>query len=233
MSCSVEICFQCISVHFYEPTIKEVLMLKALIILVLIGLSACSSVNKTGDEKTDAAIEHLSQSKKPVGDDFKEKFKVDGFIDGNYVAISSLEDSQYANETNLRGMGEADAMARLLQSAPTDYKKIVQRAISSVNGDNGSFSSSFVAITEAKALIGLKSNFDDFQCVVYAVSTSDLGYKFIKECRTIMRVPVSNLMKSYSITLDKKYGIKEDDLQEILKKELMGVSITKKAVGKE
>lgn len=196
--------------------------MRVMMILGLIGLTACSSVQKTGDEKTDATIAHLSKGKVPVGADFSEKFNEDGFINGHYIAISKLEDSQYANETNVRSMGEADAMSRLLQSAPTDYKKVVQRAISSINGDNGTVSTASIAITEAKALTGLKSNFSDFKCVTYAIPTSDLKYQFVKECRTIMRVPASNLMKSFSITLDKKYGIKEDDLQEALKKELMG-----------
>lgn len=197
--------------------------MRSLLILGLIGLVSCSSTQKTGDQQTDAVLSHLQKGKTFIGgQDFDEKFKRDGFINGDYLMISSVIENEYGNEVKMRKLGEAESMSRLLQSAPTDYKGAIQRAISSMDEDNGSFSASSIAVTEVKALTGLKSNFDDFQCRTYAIPTADLKFKISKECRTIMRVPASNLMKSFKITLDKKYGIKDDELIEVLKKDLLG-----------
>jgi hypothetical protein len=200
-------------------------MRHVLIALSLFGLASCSSVNKTGHEETDKMISHLSKGPTIVGKDWESKFQKDGFLNGEYVAIGRA--THKGNQNGLEGMmrvkAEADATKRLLTSAPTQYKKIVQRAINTVNGDEGEVQESDIRVTEVRALTGLASNFDDTQCVKTAIPTEDMKFEFVKECRVIMRVPASNLMKAYDYTLEAKYGIKKQNMiEEVLREELKG-----------
>lgn len=197
-------------------------MTKAMVVLALFGIVGCSNVPKTGHLETDAVISHMSKPKAVIGKDWEEKFKRDGLIGGEFVAIGSAVSHVNNYEGNMRLTAEADATSRLLTSAPTEFKKIVQRVVNSVDGNNGTTDQVHISITEVKALTGLKTNFEDSQCVTTATPTTDLKYDFLKECRTIMRVPVSNLAKAYSYTLDKKYGIKEQgEIKEALNKHLL------------
>ena len=92
-----------------------------------------------------------------------------------------------------------------------------------MDGDEGSTQESQIQITEVKSLTGIKSNFDDIQCVTSAIPKQDLKYKYVKECRVIVRVPAINLAKAYDYTLEKKYGIsKKNKIDEILMDELKG-----------
>ena len=196
-------------------------MRNLLMVLGVIGLASCSSVPRTGHQETDAVISHMSKPKSVIGKDWEEKFKKDGLINGEYVAIGSVTSHVNDNEGRLKLAAEADATSRLLTSAPTEFKKIVQRAISTVDSSYGSADQVHISVTEVKALTGLKTSFDDTQCVTTATPNTDLKYDFLKECRTIMRVPSSNLTKAYSYTLDKKYGIKEqNEIKEALNKQL-------------
>lgn len=188
----------------------------------LIGLTACSSVPKTGDQATDAVIAHMSKPKAVIGKDWEDKFKRDGLIGGEFVAIGSTTSSINHHEGSMRLTAEADATSRLLTSAPTEFKKIVQRAISSIDEGNGTTDQVHVSVTEVRALTGLKTNFDDTDCRNTATPNTDLKWDFLKECRTIMRVPASNLMKAYNYTLDSKYGINQQgEIREALQKQLV------------
>jgi hypothetical protein len=205
-------------------------MKTTIIILSLVTLASCSSVPKTGHDETDAVISHMSKPKAVIGKDFEEKFKRDGFIGGEYIAIGSVVNNVNYHEGNMRIMAEADATSKLLTSAPTEFKKIVQRAISSLDGSNGSVEQNHISVTEVRALTGLKTQFDDVQCVNTAAPNTDLKYDFLKECRVIMRVPASNLMKAYNYTLDKKYGIQEQSaINDMLKQQLFEKVLDKPA----
>ncbi len=199
-------------------------MLKVLMIVSLSGLVSCASQNKTGDQQTDALLAHMSKGTQVMGKDFDEKFNKDGFVNGEYIAIGSANSSDIDYSVRpLRMRAEADATARLLKSAPSEFKRIVLAAIDSGNGDEGSVQESQVHITEVRALTGLKSNFDDIQCVKTATPNQDMRYSYNKECRVILRIPASNLVKAYSYTLDKKYSIQQQtDVQKMILKEITG-----------
>ena len=194
------------------------------LIALLIFLVSCASTNKTGDAQTDALIAHMSQPERVIGKDWEEKFTKDGFIGGDYVAIgsSTSRDIDYYQKP-LRVNAESDATARLLRSAPSDFKKIVQKVINTLDGDEGSTQESQIMITEVKSLTGMKSNFDDIQCVTTAKPNQNMKYTFTKECRVIVRVPVSNLMKAYDYTLERKYSIKkQNQIESLLQQEMLG-----------
>lgn len=196
--------------------------MKSLFILfLLLGVVSCSST-KTGDSASDALIAHMEKGSRVVGKDWDVKFLKDGLVNGEYVAIGNSTNRDIDSlHQPLRVNAEAQATARLLKSAPTDFKKIVQRVINSVDGDEGATTESQISITQVKALTGMKSNFDDHQCVTSAHPTSSLGWTFIKECRVIVRIQASELMKAYDFTLQSKYGMKKkSDVMDMLTQEL-------------
>lgn len=198
-------------------------MRNVLLLVCVFGIVSCAS-NKTGDPGTDAVIAHMSQGPKVMGKDWHEKFLKDGLVGGEYVAIGSATTQDLDHlQSPLRVNAEAQATARLLSSAPTDFKRIVQRAIDTLSGGDGATQESQIMITEVKSLTGMKSHFDDIQCVTTAVPSQNLKYRYIKECRVIVRVPAVNLAKAYDYTLDKKYGItNKSELNDILLQELNG-----------
>lgn len=199
-------------------------MKNVVMIFFAIGLVSCSSTNKTGNPQADTVIAHMSQEPRIMGKGWDEKFLKDGLINGEYIAIGSATTQDLDHlQKPLRVNAESEATARLLRSAPSDFKKIIQRAINTLDGDEGSTQESQIMITEVKSLTGIKSNFDDTQCVTSALPKQDLSYKYVKECRVIVRVPAVNLAKAYDYTLDKKYGIqRKNQIDEILIDELKG-----------
>jgi hypothetical protein len=191
-------------------------------VVLLFGLVSCSST-KTGDPASDALIAHMEKGSRVVGKDWDPKFEKDGFVNNEYVAIGNSTNKDINSfHQSLRIGAEAQATARLLKSAPTDFKKVVQRVINSLDGDEGSTEESQISITEVKSLTGMSSNFDDHQCVNTAHPTSALGWTFVKECRVIVRVKASELIKAYAYTLDRKYGVKkQSQISEMLRQEML------------
>lgn len=198
-------------------------MSKISILILMLTIVSCSSVKKTGDAKTDAVLEHMSQAPRVMGKDWEERFTKDGFIEGNYVAIgSSTTNDLNGKEGGIRVNTEAIATGALLKSAPTDFKKVIKRVLNSLDNNEGSTTEDQISVTEVKALTGLNSSFGDFQCVKKAIPNKELKYDFAKECRVIVRVPAKNLIDAYDFTLDSKYGIsKKNQVETLLQNELM------------
>ena len=195
--------------------------MKCLFLIGLVTLASCSTPPTKTDIQNDLVVEHMSKPKKVIGQDFDSKFTQEGLVGGEYIAIASITDSIDKNEKQMQIIAEADARSRLLNSAPTEFKKVVQAVVSTSMGDNGSVENIGVTVTEVMALTGLTSNMNDTQCVKFIVPNHNMGYDYSKECRVIVKVSASNLMKAYNYTLDKKYGVKEQSaIQDLLKKQL-------------
>ena len=201
--------------------------MKTLSLVALVGIVGCSSVPKAPVEvQNDIIMNHMSQGKKIIGKDFDEKFSQDGLINGENVAIGSVKATYTTNEKAMLSMASNDAKATLLESAPSEFKKVVQSALSYVNNDNGTQDSVSIFVTEAKALTGIKVSFSDTQCVVYALPKSDVSYDYVRECRAIARVPASNLAIAYNFTMAKKYKIEDQmKLKDIMSKQLEGLML--------
>lgn len=197
--------------------------------LTAIGLVSCSSApvpKSPVDTQNENIINHMSKGKKIIGKDFESKFQEDGFINGEFVAIGSVKAHYTTNEKAMISMASMEAKSTLLESAPSEYKKIIQNALSYVNNNNGTQDSVGIYITEVKALTGIRVNFSDTQCVLYAEPKVDVNYEYIRECRAIARVPATNLDIAYKYTMDRKYKIEEQiKLKEIMSKQLMGVML--------
>lgn len=192
-------------------------------IFLLIGFVSCSSVPKTGDQSTDKVIAHIAEGPKVIGKDFDEKFTKDGFVNGEYIAIgTATATSVNYNTKSLRLSAETDAMTRLLRSAPTDFKRIVQKVLNSVANNDGASSETAVSITEVRALTGLRSNYDDIQCVQTAIPLENGRWGFEKECRMILRIDAVKLNEAYDYTLSSKYSIKrKNEIEDMVNKELI------------
>lgn len=194
-----------------------------LVLFSLSTLMACSSVPKSSqDNRHELLFSHLAQEKRVLGNQFDSKFEKDGILNGEYVAIASIKAPIAENEKQLLTMAAADAKATLLESAPQQFKRVVQSAISTTMGGNGTVDSSSISVNEVRALTGVTVNFADTQCVKYALPNESLGYDYIKECRAIARVPAANLFRAFKYTLDKKYADLEgsNSVKEVLLKEL-------------
>ena len=195
--------------------------MKYLLLIGLTALTSCSTPPTKFDMQNELVVEHMSKPRKVIGQDFDSRFEKDGLIGGEYLAIASITDKIDKNEKQMQTLAEADARSRLLNSAPTEFKKIIQSAVSTSTGDNGNVENIGITVTEVRALTGLTSNFNDTQCVKYASPNHNMNYDYTKECRVIVRVSASELLKAYSYTLDAKYGIKERNaIQDLLKKQL-------------
>ena len=190
-------------------------------------LVSCSSVNKTGHEPTDAVLEHMSKEERIIGNHWEDRFTRDGFVNGEYVAIGTATSKDVnANYIPLKSHAESMAVANLLKSAPSDFKRVIQRVLNTLDGNEGSTTEDQVMITEVKALTGLKSNFKDFQCIKKAKPNKSLEWDFEKECRVLVRIPASKLLEAYNFTLAQKYDIqKENKLKGLLRTELSSRSV--------
>lgn len=193
------------------------------ILALLVLMVGCSTTpQQKVEDQNDKIIAHLEKGKRIIGKDFDEKFTKEGLINGEYVAIGSHSSTKNtANSAFAYVKAEEDSKSKLLNSAPTEFKKVIQNAISTISGTN-EVDHVTITVAEVRALTGLSSGFNDRQCVTFANPTEDLKYEYIVECRVLTRVPASNLMKAYNYTLDKKYSVKEDNqIKDILKQQLM------------
>ncbi len=194
-----------------------------------LSLASCASApeeKQVVEVQNDIILKHMAEGKKVIGKDFDKKFSEDGLINGEFVAIGSVKASYNTNEKSMLALATMEAKSTLLESAPSEYKKVIQSSLSYVNNDNGALDSVGIYVTEAKALTGIKVQFSDTQCIVYALPKMDVSYEYVRECRAIARVPATNLATAYKYTMDRKYKMEDQlKLKEIMHKQLMGVML--------
>lgn len=193
------------------------------ILLITLSIVGCSTTpQQKVENQNDAVISHLEKGKRVIGKDFEDRFNKEGLINGDYIAIGTFETTNNnAQRFSMVLKAEEDSKSRLLNSAPTEFKKVVQNAISTVSGSNDAEKVT-ITVSEVQALTGLNSNLNDIQCVKFAMPTEDLKYEYSTECRVITRVPASNLLKAFNYTMDKKYSLKDEaGIKDILKEQLM------------
>lgn len=184
-------------------------------------LISCSTNKPLSNEAQQKVLVHMSEPIRVIGKDFEERFKKDGLINGEFVAIGSMTNQSDGHEESMRVYAESKARSQLLISAPTEFKRIIQSAISTATNAHGNVEDISVSVIEVKALTGMTSKFSDMQCVTYATPNMELAYDFKKECRVIVKVPAINLQKAYQYTLDKKYSMREQSaIQDLLKEQL-------------
>ncbi|MDD3412486.1 MAG: hypothetical protein PHY47_00635 [Lachnospiraceae bacterium] len=199
----------------------------------LIGCS--SSPFKEQMEKQAIIMEHMKQGKQYIGGAFDQKFNQSGSDGTNLRAIGTSTYPVTSNENLARSAAIADAKFRLIDSAPTEFKALVQRAIGNSLGYQGEFNQIETSVIEVKGLRGIEVNENDVACKVASEPTTEGGYNTVRECKAIARVPMHQLNKAFDFTMEHKYGIQEkSSVEKILEEQLkQDVLDNKRSVAQE
>lgn len=190
-------------------------MKKFWVLFILLGVISCSSnqFESPFDESTKSQndiAEHLSQGEKYVGGNFDSKFTSTG-RKGTHVYASGKSFSAIDNDQSIAEKEAIfDAKNNLVQSAPSEFKSIVQRAIGNETG--GSFSQVDTSVTEIRSLTGIEVKNEDIECKVKMSPLPNGEYKTERECRALARVSVGNLKKAYDFTIESKYKVSKEDV---------------------
>lgn len=196
--------------------------MRVLLLTVILTLASCSSTPLELQMKRQELInEHLSQGKRYIKGDFAPRFSTSG-NDGIHVRAVGI--SVYpagANEALTKSASVSDGKFKLIESAPSEFKSMVQRAIGNSLGHTGEYNKIETSVSEVHALEGIESGANDTQCKIVVEPTVELTYRTSKECRSIVKVSVVNLRKAYDFTIERKYGLKKRSVvQDILNQQL-------------
>lgn len=183
-------------------------------------ISACShDPFKAQREKNDMIVEHMKQGKQYVGGEFDARFNQSG-NDG--MTLRSVGTSMYPIQTNeelSRAKAVSMAKFKLIESAPTEFKSLVQQAIGNSLGYTGEFTKIETSITEVHALRGIEVKEEDTVCKMVVEPTIEGGYSNMRECRSIARIPLVELNKAFNFTMEQKYGPQQKNSVERLLEE--------------
>ncbi len=198
-------------------------MNKLLIFLISAMLASCSNSPFKENQKYQKHItDHLSQGAKYVNGNFDEKFSKSG---QNGIYLTAIGKAVYPLSRNQGVVEEAAISAarfKIVESGPTEFKIIVQKAIGNSLGNIGEFSKIETSITEVKSLTGIKVSYNDIQCKIKTEPTENGGYNNTRECRAIAKVKMIDLVKAYDFTLERKYR------KQINKKKIKSIITSKK-----
>lgn len=134
-------------------------------------------------------VTHMSKKDIILGDNWKKQFLMDGVIGNDLISIGSTKE---------------EALSNLLRSAPLEYKKIVFSYFEQ-NKSLRYIRSNEYSVSEVKGLIGVYHKLEDKQCIQIAKPNTNLNYDVVTECRFIVRIKVSQLLKSYKVYINSKY----------------------------
>ena len=192
-----------------------------LIAMSLIMFGCSSSPFKESTKRSDMIADHMAKGKRYVGGDFDSRFNSSG-SDG--FTVKSIGKSLYPvnqNEELAKAAAIADAKFKLIQSAPSEFKTVVQKAVGNSLGFTGEFNQIDMSLTEVHGLKGVIVKEEDVECKVVTSPNIQGDYDHLRECRAISQVPLSELNKAYDFTLEKKYGsIGKSSVEKILNEHL-------------
>ncbi len=195
----------------------EVYMYYVILVSMIFALASCSSSPfKETTEKQEMVNQHLSEGVKFLEGDFDEKYSKSGKTGIYIVSVGSAIHPVETNQKMVESAAIADAKFRLTESAPSEFKKVVQQAIGTEIGGAGNFSQLDVSVSEVKNLTGIKVKYEDVQCRTRVEPKSDGGYRTMKECRAVARVKEKDLLAAYDFTASSKYGVSKKQIEENL-----------------
>jgi len=102
----------------------------------------------------------------------------------------------------------ADGESKLVSEAPTDFRSIVQTAMSSTEGNNVEFSQIDTKLRRVRGLTGIKYHNDKMTCrkiVRYGTFATLLD----RQCWAVVSVPIESLKEAYARTIREIYGDKK------------------------
>jgi hypothetical protein len=191
-------------------------------------LASCSTKSPftAETEKQDKIMKHMAQGKTYVGGEFEGKFNTSG-SDGFLVrAIGRSVYPTTQSEQLARASAVSDSKFKLTQTAPSEFKAIVQKAIGNSLGQTGDFTQIETSITEVKGVRNIDVKEEDVACKIVMEPNISGSYDNFRECRAIATVSLVELNKAYDFTMSAKYGDKsksavEKILEEQLRKQAM------------
>ena len=180
--------------------------------LALTFLVGCSSSPyKEQTAQAEKIAQHMSLGTKYVGGSFDSKLEKSGKVGMFVVAVGKSIQPVDQDEELGEEAAKATAKFNLTQTAPSEFKTLVQKAIGTEVGV-GEFNQIQTSITEVKALRGVDVLNEDIQCLTKITPTATGDYKYERECRALAKVPLHELNKAYNFTLQSKYKINKDDV---------------------
>jgi hypothetical protein len=163
----------------------------------------------------------MSQPKQYIGGDFDSKFSSSSNDGMTLQTIGKAVYPVATNESLVRANAVSAAKFKLIESAPTHFKSLVQQAIGNELGFTGGYNKIDTSITEVHALRGVEVKEQDIDCRVLIEPTVDGGYNNFKECRALAKVPLVELNKAFNFTMDHSYGTqKKSNVEKILEEQL-------------
>lgn len=197
-------------------------MIKLTVLSVSLLLAGCSSSPfKEQTLKNEKVVKHLQQGKQYIDGGFDSRFNNSGNDGMNLRAIGKAIYPIETNELLVRASAISASKFKLTESAPTEFKSLVQQAIGNSLGFNGEFTKIETSITEVHGLRGIEVKEENVQCRTVVEPTSEGDYKNLKECRSIATVPLSELNKAFNFTMDQKYGPQQkSSVEKLLEEQL-------------
>lgn len=207
---------------------KFILITMTFVAFFLVGCS--STPYQQMKEKQDMINMHLAQGKKYIGGEFDPRFTAGGDDGINIRKVGVSVYPSGSNESLVISAAVDDGKFKVIESAPSEFKSMVQRAIGNSLGFTGEYNKIETSVAEVQRLSGIKTSRRDIQCKKVMEPTADLGYRRTLECRAIVSIEKRELQKAFDFTLEAKYGIKKKSfVQKILNQQLKE-SVLKKPV---
>lgn len=191
-------------------------------LLLLVSVIGCStSPFEQQTRRQNMINEHLAQGVRNLDGNFDARFSTDG-NDGMYLRkVGTAVYPIGYNENLVRSAAIADGKFKLISSAPSELKSMVQKAIGNSLGYVGEYNQIETSVTEVYALQGIDYSERDIQCKTQVTPTVSGSYKTERICKAIVKVTLVALTKSFDFTIEKKYGIKKkSQVQKILQQQL-------------
>lgn len=193
---------------------------------LFIFASCSSSPFKEATEKNEYLVQHMQQGKRYIGGEFDPKFSTSGNDGMNLRAVGVAVYPVQSNEALVKAKAISVAKFKLVESAPTQFKQIVQQAIGNALGYTGEFTQIETSITEVHGLQGIEIKEENVVCKMVVEPTIEGGYNNNRECRAMATVPLVELRKSFDFTMESKYGPqKKTSVEKILEEQLKNDAI--------
>jgi len=144
----------------------------------------------------------LLQGKQYVGGIFDPSYNESG-KDGLFLrTIGMAVYPASTSEATVRSAAVADGKQKLITSAPTEFRSMVQSAMGNAMGFTGNLNSIETTITNVSRLEGIEVNQRDIDCRLVIEPNVQGAFRNNRECRAVVRVPVLSIRKAFEYTLE-------------------------------
>ena len=197
-----------------------------LITTLMLFMASCSSTQFDKQRAlNEQATENLLQEDQMIGSSLPNWIYSEGLNGNRMYAVGSAEVEATYSENYVTNMAIHNAKMRVVENMPTDYKKIVQRAVSDTVENN--FNQVELSTGEVQGITGIKTN-RRFMTCRKMIRYTEFGRKVNRVCYVQAFVPLKELNDAFVRTVKNKYGDqKADQFKVILEQQLKSSIKTK------